>query len=104
MLIISVQFVLVMGRLGREDLRLTADSYGTKDTEMGTRAREHASSRDVVSRNEAIQIRLGIKLYFSHSYATPIHTTIPGVQALLSTPQTSTSPLPSPATPLLPKS
>jgi hypothetical protein len=35
MLIISVQLVFVMGRLSREDLRLTADSYGTKDTEIG---------------------------------------------------------------------
>ena len=34
MLIISVQLVLVMGRLGREDLCLTADSCGTKDTEI----------------------------------------------------------------------
>lgn len=33
MLTISVQLVFVMGRLGREDLRLTADSCGTKDTD-----------------------------------------------------------------------
>lgn len=32
MLIISMQLVLVMGRLGREDLHLTADGCGTKDT------------------------------------------------------------------------
>ena len=35
MLIISVQLVFVMGRLGRENLRLTADSCGTKDMEIG---------------------------------------------------------------------
>ena len=35
MLIISMQLVLVMDRLGCEDLRLTADSCGTRDTEIG---------------------------------------------------------------------
>ena len=35
MLIISVQLVFVMGRLGREDLCSTADDCSTKDTETG---------------------------------------------------------------------
>jgi len=53
MLIISVQLVLVMGRLGSED-RLTAAVPKTR--RPGMRALQHALSRDVVSRSDAIQI------------------------------------------------
>jgi len=35
MLIISVQLVLVMGRLDCDDLCLTADSCGTRDPDIG---------------------------------------------------------------------